>query len=286
VALAFEVLAEVNRRRILDLLRAGERPVAELVERLGVSQPAVSKHLRILREAGFVEVRSLAQHRLYRVRVEPLRTIDEWLEPYRRLWESRLDDLERHLDAMPEAEESEPRRSVMSDGELEQVDRRWRLRFTRRLPHPPEKVWRALTEREHLAAWFPTDVDGERSAGAPLRFDFRNGEGPAMEGEMLAYDPPSVLELRWGQDTLRFELRADGDGTELTFLDTFEELGRAARDAAGWHVCLDALASHLDGDPQARRQMDRWQEVHEAYVQRLGPEAATIGPPAGAGGQP
>ena len=96
----FEVLAEPNRRRILDLLRVAERPVGDLVEQLAVSQPAVSKHLRVLREAGLVEVRSDAQRRIYRVRTEPLRAIDEWLEPYRRLWTSRLDDLERHLDVM------------------------------------------------------------------------------------------------------------------------------------------------------------------------------------------
>ncbi len=101
----FEVLAEPNRRRILDLLRVTERPVGDLVDELAVSQPAVSKHLRVLREAGLVEVRSDAQRRIYRVRTEPLRAIDEWLEPYRHLWESRLDQLERHLDAMPEAEE-------------------------------------------------------------------------------------------------------------------------------------------------------------------------------------
>jgi DNA-binding transcriptional ArsR family regulator len=100
---SFEVLAEPNRRRILDLLRAAERPVGELVDELEVSQPAVSKHLRVLREAGLVEVRADAQRRIYRVRTEPLRAIDEWLEPYRRLWASRLDDLERHLDAMPDA---------------------------------------------------------------------------------------------------------------------------------------------------------------------------------------
>jgi DNA-binding transcriptional ArsR family regulator len=99
----FEVLAEPNRRRILDLLRTAERPVGDLVEQLAVSQPAVSKHLRVLREAGLVEVRSDAQRRIYRVRTEPLRAIDEWLEPYRRLWASRLDDLERHLDAIAEA---------------------------------------------------------------------------------------------------------------------------------------------------------------------------------------
>ena len=101
----FEVLAEPNRRRILDLLRVADRPVGELVDALSVSQPAVSKHLRVLREAGLVEVRSDAQRRIYRVRWEPLRDIDEWLEPYRRLWLSRLDDLGRHLDAMEEAEE-------------------------------------------------------------------------------------------------------------------------------------------------------------------------------------
>lgn len=95
----FEVLAEPNRRRILDLLRDQERPVGELVEALDVTQPAVSKHLRVLREAGFVQVRADAQRRLYRLRPEPLRTIEEWLAPYRRLWETRLDDLERHLDA-------------------------------------------------------------------------------------------------------------------------------------------------------------------------------------------
>jgi DNA-binding transcriptional ArsR family regulator len=101
-AVAFDVLAEPNRRRILDLLRAEERPVGDLVAELGVSQPAVSKHLRVLRQAGLVDVRPDAQRRLYRVRTEPLRAIDEWLEPYRALWRARLDDLERHLDAMPD----------------------------------------------------------------------------------------------------------------------------------------------------------------------------------------
>jgi DNA-binding transcriptional ArsR family regulator len=96
----FEVLAEPNRRRILDLLVSDERPVGELVDRLGLSQPAVSKHLRVLREAGLVDVRTDAQRRLYRVRPGPFRAIDEWLEPYREMWASSLDDLERHLDTM------------------------------------------------------------------------------------------------------------------------------------------------------------------------------------------
>jgi DNA-binding transcriptional ArsR family regulator len=98
--LVFDVVAEPNRRRILDLLTESERPVGELVEQLHLSQPAVSKHLRILREAGLVEVRGDAQRRLYSVRPEPLRAIDQWLTPYRRMWASRLDDLERHLKTM------------------------------------------------------------------------------------------------------------------------------------------------------------------------------------------
>jgi DNA-binding transcriptional ArsR family regulator len=97
-ASTFDVLAEPTRRRILDLIRDSERPVNELVAKLDISQPGVSKHLRVLREAGLVEVRTDAQRRLYRVRPEPLVEIDAWLAPYRRLWANRLDALERHLD--------------------------------------------------------------------------------------------------------------------------------------------------------------------------------------------
>ena len=97
-ATTFDVLAEPTRRRILDLLLDRERPVGELVKRLKLSQPGVSKHLRVLREAGLVSVRSDAQRRIYGVRSEPLQEVAEWLEPYRKLWSERLDALERHLD--------------------------------------------------------------------------------------------------------------------------------------------------------------------------------------------
>ena len=96
----FEVLAEPHRRRILDLLREREQAVGDLVAALGISQPGVSKHLRVLREAGLVEVRTDAQRRLYRIRAEPLREIDQWLAPYRAAWAGRLDALEAHLDDM------------------------------------------------------------------------------------------------------------------------------------------------------------------------------------------
>jgi DNA-binding transcriptional ArsR family regulator len=92
-----EVLAEPTRRRILDAIRGGERSVGELVETIGMHQPGVSRHLKVLRDAGLVDVRPVAQRRLYRLRPEPLMELDAWLEPYRAEWATRLDSLEDHL---------------------------------------------------------------------------------------------------------------------------------------------------------------------------------------------
>ena len=92
-----DVIAEPTRRRILDVVRDGERSVGELVDELALPQPGVSRHLRVLRDAGLVEVRQDAQRRLYRLRAEPLRELDAWLEPYRAEWAGRLDALDRHL---------------------------------------------------------------------------------------------------------------------------------------------------------------------------------------------
>jgi DNA-binding transcriptional ArsR family regulator len=95
----FAVIAEPTRRRILDHLRGTELSVGELVAGLGVSQPTMSKHLRVLREAGLVTSRIAAQQRIYGIHAVPLRALDAWLAPYRGLWEHHLDALERHLDA-------------------------------------------------------------------------------------------------------------------------------------------------------------------------------------------
>lgn len=167
-------------------------------------------------------------------------------------------------------------------GTLEQLDDgRWQLQFTRRLPHPLGTVWRVITEPEHLAHWFPSTIEGDRTVGAPLKFTFPHEQAPPIDGEMLAYDPPSLLEFRWGTDILRLELsEADGD-TVLSLMDTFDERGKAARDGAGWHVCLDGLEAHLNGDPNARDSMGAWKVAHEHYAEAFGPEAATIGPPDG-----
>jgi DNA-binding transcriptional ArsR family regulator len=97
---AFEIVSEPNRRAILTLLVSSQRSVGEIERRLRMSQPTVSKHLRILRDAGFVESTVDAQRRLYRLKPEPLQEIDEWLAPFRRFWSAHLDALERHLDRM------------------------------------------------------------------------------------------------------------------------------------------------------------------------------------------
>jgi len=163
-------------------------------------------------------------------------------------------------------------------GTLTRQGDRWTLTFTRTLAHSREKVWRAVTEPEHLAVWYPQEIVGDRKVGAPLRFVSPAGDG--FDGQMLVFDPPSVIEFTWGADLLRIELRPDGAGTLLTLTDTFDDLGKAARDAAGWHECLDRLVSDLDGNaPPAWG--DRWRQLHPAYVARLGPGASAIGPPPG-----
>ncbi|WP_211370043.1 ArsR/SmtB family transcription factor [Nonomuraea turkmeniaca] len=98
---AYAALAEPHRRQILDLLREGERPVGELVKRLDLSQPGVSKHLKVLREAGLVVVRTEGKQRVYALRPDPLAEVDQWLEPYRAFWSRRLEALEQHLEENP-----------------------------------------------------------------------------------------------------------------------------------------------------------------------------------------
>jgi DNA-binding transcriptional ArsR family regulator len=112
----FEIIAEPNRRAILSLLVSAEQSVGEIERQLGMAQPTVSKHLRVLREAGFVDCTVDAQRRLYRLRPEPLQEIDAWLEPFRRFWSAHVDALERHLDRMERStsrkrsEKKKPRR--------------------------------------------------------------------------------------------------------------------------------------------------------------------------------
>jgi DNA-binding transcriptional ArsR family regulator len=107
---AFGIIAEPNRRAILSLLAGSERSVSEIEQRLRMPQPSVSKHLRVLRDAGFVEARIDAQRRVYRIKAEPLKEIDTWLEDFRRFWSSHVDALERHLDRMDQPRSKSPKK--------------------------------------------------------------------------------------------------------------------------------------------------------------------------------
>ncbi|HXH21090.1 MAG TPA: SRPBCC family protein [Dehalococcoidia bacterium] len=175
-------------------------------------------------------------------------------------------------------------RDDLAYGTMDQgADGRWRLHFKRVFPRPIDQVWRAVTEPAHLSHWFPTTIEGERAAGALLRFAFPGGQAAPFEGRMLAFDPPRLVEFLWGRDIVRIALRSVPEGTELTLTDVLEERGKGARDGAGWHVCLDGLAAHLSGSPEVRQEAIGWKEVHPLYVEKFGPEAATIGPPANLG---
>jgi uncharacterized protein YndB with AHSA1/START domain len=168
----------------------------------------------------------------------------------------------------------------MSDsglGRLDAVEQGWQLVFRRHLEHSPERVWRAITEPDELAAWFPDRVSGSWQVGEALTF--ASAQAGTFTGRVLVCDPPRVLSYTWGTDVLRFEIEPEGTGCVLTLLDTLTPLGKGARDAAGWHVCLDSLAAHLDRRPLQADAGERWTAIHPHYVSAFGPEATTIGPP-------
>jgi uncharacterized protein YndB with AHSA1/START domain len=166
------------------------------------------------------------------------------------------------------------------NGTLLTRDGRSVLRFERLLRHPPEKVWRAITEPEQLAGWFPGRIEGEREAGAPLRFVPEGGE--PTEGKVIDFEPPRLFSYTWGDSVLRFELRPDAAGTVLVFTHTFDERPSAASFAAGWHQCLDGLDAVVAGRPAPAPTLEEggtWRGYrvrHEAYVEVFGLLAGVV----------
>jgi uncharacterized protein YndB with AHSA1/START domain len=167
----------------------------------------------------------------------------------------------------------------MTRGRLHALDDRWQLEFSRTLTYPPEEVWRVLTDPRRMRGWFPAEIQGDREPGARLRFVFPDDPGPASHGVMKAFESPSLLEFRWDEDLLRFEVTPAEGGTVLRLTDTFDELGKAAREGAGWHTCLDMLEFELSGDDPPWNPAERWEQIHDSYVEELGPEASAVGPP-------
>jgi uncharacterized protein YndB with AHSA1/START domain len=163
------------------------------------------------------------------------------------------------------------------NGELLTIDGRPTLRFERRYRHPVERVWRAVTEPAEMARWFPSQVIGDRVAGAELVFDDdeqraaaraagepTRDDGPWFHGAVIAFDPPRVFEFTWGGDRLRIELAPEGDGTRLVFTQVLTHRSEAARTGSGWHACLAALDGLL-GLP-ASPSDDGWAEVYADYL--------------------
>ncbi len=129
------------------------------------------------------------------------------------------------------------------------TDGRWVLRFERRLTHPVEKVWRAITEPAELSGWFPADMEMDLQEGGKILFVFREGEGPTQDGSIVELDPPRVFAYTWGDDLLRWELWPEDGGCRLVFTHTFDDRPSAASFAAGWTICLAALHRVAAGQP-------------------------------------
>jgi uncharacterized protein YndB with AHSA1/START domain len=157
-------------------------------------------------------------------------------------------------------------------GTYETIDGRPAVRFERRYPQPVERVWRAVTEPEELAQWFPSTVELELREGGRMRFTFPGGEMPPTEGSVTELDPPRRFGFTWGDEHLQIDLEPDGDGCRLRFTHVLSTGEQASRDAAGWHVCLDRLAALLGGSHVA----SEWGEHYAEYQRRGLPAGAEI----------
>jgi uncharacterized protein YndB with AHSA1/START domain len=175
--------------------------------------------------------------------------------------------------------------ALVADAILQDEKGRPMLRFERTLRHPPERVWEALTERADLFAWHPTPFELERFVGGAVTF-LPADDAPEMPpGEVKEYDPPRAFSYTWDEDLLRWELSPHDDGCQLVLTHTFDDRFKAARDAAGWHVCLMALEAALDGRKapgtrEGERIPHHWPELNSAYERRFGiPHEKATPPP-------
>ena len=151
-------------------------------------------------------------------------------------------------------------------GTYETIDGKPAVRFELVYPQPVDRVWKMVTVPEEMAAWFPTTVEADLREGGAMRFTFPGGEMEPMDGRVVELDPPRVFAFLWGQEVLRLELAAEGEGTRLTLTHHISNDDEAARNAAGWHVCLDKLGGE-ESD---------WEPYYEEYQRRGFPSGAEI----------
>ncbi|MFE3830292.1 SRPBCC family protein [Streptomyces sp. NPDC059092] len=164
------------------------------------------------------------------------------------------------------------------DSTLTTADGRSALRMERRLPHPPEKVWAALTDPAALRGWFPAEVTVDLTRGGPMSFRFPGAEAgdPGTTGTVTDVEEPRLFAFTWGTDHLSWTVTPDGEGSLLTLVHTFGDRPGAASFASGWQLCVGALARLLDGAP-AGTGRDRG-GLHESYISRFGLDRGTAEP--------
>ena len=275
----FDVLAEPNRRRILDLLLEGERPVGDLVAALAVSQPTVSKHLKVLRDAGLVEARTDAQRRVYRLQSEPLQSIDDWLAPYRAQWSAapRRPRTSSRFDPRLSEDTMRTRRTA-SNGSATAAG----SRFTRSLDaRAREGVARAHRDRQ-LAGVVPRRRSrGEFVEGETLQFGVSEADGPMFTGKVVDRRPAARARVPVGRRhaALRAATRRQRNRAHVHRHVRRVRQGRARRRGL---ARVSRHARHtLDGTPPPADDVAHWRGLYAEYQEYLGPEASTIGPPAG-----
>ncbi len=220
----FEIIAEPNRRAILSLLISSQQSVGEIERQLHIPQPAVSKHLRVLRDAGFVESTVDAQRRLYRLKPEPFQEVDAWLAPFRRFWSVHLDALETFPASITWITRNKPPARKQKQGRENDRSRalrsrsqpagrrykkdgdKWTLVLVRELRHSPEKVWQALTDPAHLREWAPFDADASLgAAGTTAKLTTVGAPTPHVTETIVKPAPtlPRFLEYDWGGNDIR-----------------------------------------------------------------------------------
>ncbi len=167
----------------------------------------------------------------------------------------------------------------MTDGTYHEIDGQPALIFERELPHPVDAVWRAVTEPAELRHWFPAEVDVDLREGGAMTFTCPDGQAPPSSGRVTYLDPPRVFQFTWGDARMRFELEPVSDGCRLRFTHFLDDRGAAARDAAGWHVCLDRLTRTVAGeDTEAPtgEPTDEWRALYDKYQAAGMPAGAPV----------
>jgi DNA-binding transcriptional ArsR family regulator/uncharacterized protein YndB with AHSA1/START domain len=262
-------LSDESRRTMLEALTEGPATAGELAALLPIARPGVSRHLRVLREAGLVEFRQEAQRRVYGLRPEALAEIDEWLDRYRALWQQRLNALHTEL-ARGKARTKE-RQMTSILGSLRSEDGNGGVRMEDRYDTDIDDLWSALTDPRRLARWYG-EVEGDLRLGGELQV--RIPDAGERTGRVDACEPPRRLlvtmhepDARPGQPAytdIEAWLTADGGQTVLVVEDRGLPLPLLPAYGAGVQIHLENLAAHIAGREPASSE-SRWEELLPAY---------------------